>query len=213
MKPLHSTFKVAYDDACREDHEHGTVDLHEARSDEGAVILAIYRKPNVCQNGTGYAGPASCGLIGLRDRVSPARAAVGPASPHLPRSPVTPVPVAGLCAFADWPAMPRPRVPGDGRPRTGRAASEELRGHSPCPRLERRGAHPSSASVRRLIQPDNSLARVRAQREGEQARIIERRCTLMHANSPRTGRGNYPPAERPETDATEEIRVHLRASA
>jgi anti-sigma factor ChrR (cupin superfamily) len=31
--------------------------FHETRSDEGAVILAIYRKPNVFQNSTGYARP------------------------------------------------------------------------------------------------------------------------------------------------------------
>lgn len=30
--------------------------FHETHSDEGAVILAIYRKPNVFQNSTGYAG-------------------------------------------------------------------------------------------------------------------------------------------------------------
>ncbi len=29
--------------------------FHETHSDEGAVILAIYRKPNVFQNSTGYA--------------------------------------------------------------------------------------------------------------------------------------------------------------
>jgi anti-sigma factor ChrR (cupin superfamily) len=31
--------------------------FHETHSDEGAVILAIYRKPNVFQNSTGYARP------------------------------------------------------------------------------------------------------------------------------------------------------------
>ena len=29
--------------------------FHETHSDEGAVILAVYRKPNVFQNSTGYA--------------------------------------------------------------------------------------------------------------------------------------------------------------
>jgi anti-sigma factor ChrR (cupin superfamily) len=29
--------------------------FHETRSEEGAIILAIYRKPNVFQHGTGYA--------------------------------------------------------------------------------------------------------------------------------------------------------------
>ena len=29
--------------------------FHETHSDEGAVILAVYRKPNVFQHGTGYA--------------------------------------------------------------------------------------------------------------------------------------------------------------
>jgi hypothetical protein len=29
--------------------------FHETHSDEGAVILAIYRKPNVFQNSAGYA--------------------------------------------------------------------------------------------------------------------------------------------------------------
>ena len=29
--------------------------FHETHSDEGAVLLAIYRKPNVFQNSTGYA--------------------------------------------------------------------------------------------------------------------------------------------------------------
>ena len=28
--------------------------FHETHSDEGAVLLAIYRKPNVFQNSTGY---------------------------------------------------------------------------------------------------------------------------------------------------------------
>src|SRR3984885_10882344 len=31
--------------------------FHETHSDEGAIILAIYRKPNVFQNSTGYARP------------------------------------------------------------------------------------------------------------------------------------------------------------
>jgi anti-sigma factor ChrR (cupin superfamily) len=31
--------------------------FHETRSDEGAVILGIYRKPNVFQHSTGYASP------------------------------------------------------------------------------------------------------------------------------------------------------------
>ena len=31
--------------------------FHETHSDEGAVILAIYRRPNVFQNSTGYARP------------------------------------------------------------------------------------------------------------------------------------------------------------
>ena len=31
--------------------------FHETHSDEGAVILAIYRKPNVFQHSTGYARP------------------------------------------------------------------------------------------------------------------------------------------------------------
>jgi anti-sigma factor ChrR (cupin superfamily) len=31
--------------------------FHETRSEEGAVILAIYRKPNVFQNSTGYTRP------------------------------------------------------------------------------------------------------------------------------------------------------------
>src|SRR5579883_1127343 len=29
--------------------------FHETHSDEGAIILAVYRKPNVFQNGAGYA--------------------------------------------------------------------------------------------------------------------------------------------------------------
>ena len=29
--------------------------FHETHSDEGAVILAVYRKPNVFQHSTGYA--------------------------------------------------------------------------------------------------------------------------------------------------------------
>src|SRR3954447_2730842 len=33
--------------------------FHETRSDEGAVILAIYRKPNVFQNGAGYQRPGA----------------------------------------------------------------------------------------------------------------------------------------------------------
>jgi quercetin dioxygenase-like cupin family protein len=33
--------------------------FHETHSDEGAVLLAIYRKPNVFQNSTGYARPGN----------------------------------------------------------------------------------------------------------------------------------------------------------
>jgi anti-sigma factor ChrR (cupin superfamily) len=31
--------------------------LHETRSNEGAIILAIYRKPNIFQHSTGYSHP------------------------------------------------------------------------------------------------------------------------------------------------------------
>jgi hypothetical protein len=33
--------------------------FHQTHSDEGAVILAIYRKPNVFQHGAGYARKAA----------------------------------------------------------------------------------------------------------------------------------------------------------
>ncbi len=36
-----------------------TGSFHQTRSDEGAVILAIYRKPNVFQQGAGYARKAA----------------------------------------------------------------------------------------------------------------------------------------------------------
>jgi hypothetical protein len=32
----------------------GRIAVHEARSDEGAVILAIFRKPNVFQKSSGF---------------------------------------------------------------------------------------------------------------------------------------------------------------
>jgi anti-sigma factor ChrR (cupin superfamily) len=31
-----------------------TGSIHETRSDEGAIVLAIYRKPNIFQHGSGY---------------------------------------------------------------------------------------------------------------------------------------------------------------
>ena len=40
-----------------------TGSFHETHSDEGAVILAIYRKPNVFQHSTGYTRPAKSDCI------------------------------------------------------------------------------------------------------------------------------------------------------
>jgi anti-sigma factor ChrR (cupin superfamily) len=48
-----------HDDICRSSEcvWRRAGSFHETHSDEGAVILAIYGKPNVFQNSTGYARP------------------------------------------------------------------------------------------------------------------------------------------------------------